>query len=108
MLIQRIIEALYEASQAGVQIKLVVRGICCLRPGVKNISDRISVISIVDRFLEHSRLFYFSNGGEEEYYAASADWMPRNLDRRVELMFPITSEDGREKVGKTFRILAFG
>ena len=102
---QRIIEALYEASQAGVQIKLVVRGICCLRPGVKNISDRISVISIVDRFLEHSRLFCFSNGGDEEFYAASADWMPRNLDRRVELMFPITSEDGREKIRKTFEFL---
>jgi polyphosphate kinase len=102
---QPIIEALYEASQAGVQIKLVVRGICCLRPGVKNISDRISVISIVDRFLEHSRLFYFSNGGDEEFYAASADWMPRNLDRRVELMFPITSEEGREKIRKTFEFL---
>ena len=102
---QRIIEALYEASQAGVQIKLVVRGICCLRPGVKNNSDRISVISIVDRFLEHSRLFYFSNGGDEEFYAASADWMPRNLDRRVELMFPITSEEGREKFRKMFEFL---
>jgi polyphosphate kinase len=102
---QRIIEALYEASQSGVQIKLIIRGICCLRPGVKNISDRISVISIVDRFLEHSRLFYFSNGGDEEFYGASADWMPRNLDRRVELMFPITLEDGREKIRKTFELL---
>ncbi|HSE41076.1 MAG TPA: polyphosphate kinase 1, partial [Acidobacteriota bacterium] len=102
---QGIIEALYEASQAGVQIKLVIRGICCLRPGLKNISDRISVISIVDRFLEHSRLFYFSNGGDEEFYAASADWMPRNLDRRVELMFPVTSEDGKEKIRKTFEFL---
>jgi polyphosphate kinase len=102
---QDIIEALYQASQSGVQIKLVVRGICCLRPGLKNISDKISVISIVDRFLEHSRLFYFSNGGDEEFYASSADWMPRNLDRRVELMFPITSEEGREKIRKTFEFL---
>ncbi len=101
----QIIETLYLASQAGVQIKLVIRGICCLRPGVKNVSDRISVISIIDQFLEHSRLFYFSNGGDEEYYASSADWMPRNLDRRVELLFPITSEDGREKIRKTFEFL---
>jgi len=101
----KIIEALYAASQAGVQIKLVIRGICCLRPGVKNISEKISVISIIDRFLEHSRLFYFSNGGEDEYYAASADWMPRNLDRRVELLFPITSDEGRERIKKAFEFL---
>jgi polyphosphate kinase len=101
----KIIEALYSASQAGVQIKLVIRGICCLRPGVKNLSERISVISIIDRFLEHSRLFYFSNGGEDEYYCASADWMPRNLDRRVELLFPMTSDEGRERIKKTFEFL---
>jgi polyphosphate kinase len=94
----RIIEALYEASQAGVQIKLAVRGVCCLRPGIKGVSDSILVLSIVDRFLEHSRIFYFSNGGDEEYYCSSADWMPRNLDRRVELLFPVMSKDAREKV----------
>jgi polyphosphate kinase len=100
----RIIEALAAASEAGVQIKLAVRGICCLRPGVKGQTDNIRVVSIVDRFLEHSRLFYFFNGGNEEYYAASADWMPRNLDRRVELMFPVESPEGREKIKTTFDI----
>jgi polyphosphate kinase len=93
-----IIRALYEASIAGVQIKLAVRGICCLRPGVKGVSDRITLASIVDRFLEHSRIFYFRNGGDEDYYCSSADWMPRNLDRRVELLFPIPGEEGRAKL----------
>lgn len=101
----RIIEALYAASQAGVHIKLIVRGICCLKPGVKGLSENIRVISIVDRFLEHSRLFHFFNGGDEEYYAGSADWMPRNLDRRVELVFPIESAEGKEKLKNTFEIL---
>ena len=95
---QEIIRALYEASMEGVQIKLAVRGICCLRPGIKGVSDRIAVASIVDRFLEHTRIFYFHNGGEEEYYCASADWMPRNLNRRVELLFPVASEEGRAKL----------
>jgi polyphosphate kinase len=84
-----IIEALYTASQAGVDIDLIVRGICCLRPGVRGVSDRIKVVSIVGRFLEHSRLFYFANGGDEQFYFGSADWMPRNLDRRVEAVAPV-------------------
>jgi polyphosphate kinase len=84
-----LIEELYAASQAGVTVDLIVRGICCLRPGIPGLSDRIRVISIVDRYLEHARAFYFHNHGQAEYWLASADWMPRNLDHRVELAFPV-------------------
>ena len=84
-----IIETLYAASRSGVRIQLNVRGICALRPGVPGASERIEVVSIVDRFLEHSRIYYFLNGGDEEVYVASADWMTRNLDRRLELMWPV-------------------
>jgi polyphosphate kinase len=87
-----IIAKLYEASQAGVKIDLIIRGICCLRPGVAGVSDNIQVISIIGRFLEHSRIFYFHNNGQEEIYIGSADWMPRNLDRRVEAVVPIEAE----------------
>ena len=93
-----IIKGLYKASRAGVKIMLNVRGICMLVPGRKKMSSRISVVSIVGRFLEHSRIFYFSNGGQEEVYLSSADWMPRNLDRRVELMFPIQQERVKKRV----------
>jgi polyphosphate kinase len=92
-----IIRALYDASRAGVRIRLNVRGVCCLRPGVKGVSETIEVVSIVDRFLEHSRVYYFRNGGDEEVYLSSADWMPRNLDRRIELMAPV-APDCRKKV----------
>jgi polyphosphate kinase len=85
----KIIEELYAAGAAGVPIRLNVRGICCLRPGVQEVSENIQVVSVVDRYLEHSRVFVFRNGGSTEVHASSADWMPRNLDRRVELMFPI-------------------
>ena len=90
-----IIHALYEASRAGVTVRLNVRGTCVLRPGVPGASETIEVVSLVDRFLEHSRVYYFLNGGDEEAYLASADWMSRNLDKRIELMFPI--EDGALK-----------
>lgn len=89
----KIILALYEASQAGVKIDLIVRGICCLRPGVEQISDNIKVVSIIGRYLEHSRIFYFYNGGQEEVYIGSADWMNRNLSRRVEAITPIEDPD---------------
>lgn len=89
----KIIEMLYEASQAGVKIDLIVRGICCLCPGVEGVSDNIRVISIVGRYLEHSRIFYFHNDGEEQVFIGSADWMPRNLDRRVEAVVPIEDAD---------------
>lgn len=85
----QIIEELYRASQAGVKIDLIVRGICCLRPGMPGVSENISVVSIIGRFLEHSRIFYFKNGGDESYLVGSADWMPRNLDRRVEAVVPV-------------------
>ncbi|MDQ1523894.1 MAG: polyphosphate kinase, partial [Pyrinomonadaceae bacterium] len=84
-----IIRALYDASQAGVKIDLIVRGVCMLRPGVEGLSETITVRSVVGRFLEHSRVFYFANGGEEEFYTGSSDWMPRNLNRRVEVVAPV-------------------
>ena len=93
-----IIRALYDASKAGVKVKLNVRGICCLRPGLKGVSENIEVVSIIDRYLEHSRIYHFWNGGDEEHYIASADWMPRNLDRRIELMTHITSKDAVERL----------
>ncbi len=88
----QVIEALYTASQAGVPIRLNVRGICCLKPQVPGLSDHIEVTSIIDRYLEHARIFYFYHGGEERVYLSSADWMPRNLDRRVELLVPVEEE----------------
>jgi polyphosphate kinase len=102
---EEIIDALYAASQSGVSIRLNVRGICALRPGVPDVSENIDVISVVDRFLEHSRIYYFLNGGEEEVYLASADWMTRNLDRRVELMFPIEHAEHKAKVLYTLRAM---
>ncbi|MBN2577243.1 MAG: polyphosphate kinase 1 [Deltaproteobacteria bacterium] len=93
-----VIDALYRASQAGVHIELLVRGICCLQPGVPGQSENIRVTSVVDRFLEHARIFYFKAGGKQEVYLSSADWMPRNFVRRIEVMFPIDDKTIRDRV----------
>jgi polyphosphate kinase len=95
-----IIQALYRASQAGVRIDLICRGICALRPGLPGFSENIRVVSIVDRFLEHSRIFYFGNAGDPLVYIGSADWMDRNLSRRVEVVFPIEQADLKERLIK--------
>ncbi|RXT02353.1 RNA degradosome polyphosphate kinase [Ammoniphilus sp. CFH 90114] len=96
---------LYEASRAGVKIDLIVRGICCLRPGIKDISDNIRVRSIVGRFLEHSRIFYFNDNGEERIYLSSADWMTRNMMKRVEICFPVHDERHKEKIKEALLLL---
>jgi polyphosphate kinase len=100
----RLIESLYEASQAGVRIDLIIRGICCLRPGLKGISENIRVVSLVGRFLEHARAFAFGEGEEEEIYLGSADLMQRNLDRRVEQLFPLREARHREKVRRLLEL----
>ncbi len=97
---KKMIKKLYEASNAGVQIRLIIRGICCLIPGILGQSDHIQVISLLDRFLEHSRVYIFGNGGKEEVYLASADWMKRNLSRRVEVAFPVHDPEVRKDVKK--------
>ena len=99
-----VVKALYRASQAGVPIDLICRGICALRPGLPGVSETIRVRSIVGRYLEHSRIFRFENGGSSEVYVSSADWMPRNFDRRVEIVFPI--EDAGLKRRLTEEVLA--
>ena len=93
-----IIRALYQASSAGVYIDLIVRGICCLKPGIPHVSERIRVRSIIGRFLEHPRCYYFHNNGEEELYCASADWMERNFFRRIEIMFPILNTEMKRRI----------
>ena len=94
----QVIEALYRASQAGVPVDLIVRGICCLRPQIPGVSDNIQVRSILDRFLEHARIFRWTNGGDEEVYLSSADWMPRNLNRRIEVGFPILADELKKRI----------
>ena len=95
---KRMIQALYRASRAGVKVKLDIRGICCLRPGVAPFSENIEVTSIIDRYLEHARIFYFRNGGHEEVYLSSADWMVRNLSKRLEIVFPVTQAHLRQRL----------
>ena len=94
----KIMEALYHASACGVKIELIIRGICCLKVGIPGVSENITVRSIVGDFLEHSRIFYFYNNGAEEVFMGSADWMPRNLDRRVEIVFPVEDEKIKREV----------
>lgn len=95
---QGIIEKLYDASKAGVEVTLIVRGACCLKTGIAGLSENIKVYSLVGRFLEHDRIYYFENNGEEELYLGSADCMRRNLDGRVETMFPLENKEDRKKV----------
>lgn len=95
---REIIQALYKASNAGVKIKLIVRGVCCLKPGIPEVSENIEVRSVIGRFLEHSRIFYFQNGGDEEFYISSADWMTRNIHKRVEVLTPIHSKRIQKKL----------
>ncbi len=95
---KEIIASLYEASNAGVKVQLIVRGICCLKAGIPGLSENITVCSIVGNFLEHSRIFYFENGGEPQIFMGSADWMPRNLDRRVEILFPVEDEKLKARI----------
>ena len=98
------IDKLYEASRAGVKIQMIVRGLCCLVPGVKGMSENIEIISIIDKFLEHTRLYIFSNNNDPKFYISSADWMTRNIDNRVEVSCPIYDEDIKTELQDIFDI----
>ena len=101
----QMIELLYEASKAGVRIQMIIRGVCCLVPGIKGLSENIEARSIVGRYLEHSRFLIVGNGGEPKYYLGSADWMERNLDKRIEAGCPIYNENIREHIQTLFDML---
>jgi polyphosphate kinase len=103
-----VIEELYLASQAGEQIDLIVRGMCSLQPGMEGLSERIRVVSVIDRYLEHARIFYFHNNGKPEYLLSSADWMRRNFDHRLEIAFPVLDEQHQAKLKENFRNPAGG
>jgi polyphosphate kinase len=97
---RKMIKKLYDASNAGVKARIIVRGICCLIPDVKELSENIEVVSIVDRFLEHARVFVFHNGGDNKYFLSSADWMKRNLSRRIEVAFPVYDKEIQKQLQK--------
>lgn len=99
----QVIDALYRASQAGVKVQLNIRGVCCLKPGVKGLSESVRVVSIVDRYLEHARILCFHHGGDDQLFISSADWMPRNLDRRIELLVPVEDPAAKKKLIQTLR-----
>jgi polyphosphate kinase len=99
-----VIDELYSASEAAVQIDLIVRGMCSLRPGIPGVSERIRVVAIIDRYLEHARVFYFHNGGDPSYWLASADWMQRNFDRRVEIAFPVLDAQHQARLKEILEI----
>ena len=101
---RKVIKKLYDASNAGVKVKIIVRGICCLIPGISGLSENIEVISIVDRFLEHARIFIFHNGGDKKYFLSSADWMKRNLSRRVEVAFPVYDKEAQKLLQKLINL----
>ena len=101
---EEMMEKLYEASQAGVEIKLIIRGICSLKPGVPGLSENIEATSIVDKFLEHSRIFYFYHGGNERLYISSADWMVRNLDRRIEVTCPVYDKEIKRELKRMLKL----
>jgi polyphosphate kinase len=102
---KKMVRKLYQASKAGVNLKLIIRGICVLIPGVKGLSENIEVISIVDRFLEHSRIFVFCNDKKNLYYIGSADWMPRNLDHRIEVLTPVYDKDIQKELWDMLQIM---
>jgi polyphosphate kinase len=100
-----LIQKLYEASRIGVKVDVIVRGTCCLKPGIPNVSENIRVISVVGRYLEHSRIFYFHHNGKNNVFLSSADWMTRNMEKRVEISFPIVEESMKQRIIKILELI---